>query len=101
MVVRFVIFALIGKLLLYTFQKFPPVGWARAKWQFADKLFACDFCSGVWAYTILAFILNFNILEEWVYVIGFTEIITGTVTSFLVHLVSIGWNEKFRILYVE
>jgi hypothetical protein len=64
--------------------------------KFFHDLHACDLCSGVYLYTILAWILKIDILQ----MVGFGHVdewglVTGGVISFLVHLLVIGFREKF------
>ena len=85
MSVEFLLFALLGKLLIYLIQK----------WGVNIKVLQCDLCVGVWIYTILSGLFQIRLLEDvyW-YVPLVSEFITGCVTSYLVHLVTIGFREK-------
>lgn len=91
------LFALLGKLLIYLTQQFPPI--QKIKIEFFQKLFECDLCLGVWIYFALSFVLKSDIFDLNVPILG--EFLTGTVTSFLVHLVSIGFKMKFGTIEVE
>jgi hypothetical protein len=91
------VYASLGKLLIYLWMSFHLPNWL-SKYKFIELLHGCDLCSGVWAYVALAFFLHISILQSWfgfqnVFIVG--EIITGCVTSFLVHIFSIGFREKF------
>ena len=89
MSVEFLVYVVIGKLLIYLSGKaFGNVG-------FLDILMSCDLCSGVWIYTILAGLFQIRLLEDvyW-YVPLVSELITGCVVSYLVHLLTIGFREK-------
>lgn len=95
----FLLYAIIGKLLIYLGQKFPPL--AESRFKFVRNLFACDLCLGCWIYTILAAFLSVRLLQDvYFYVPVVTEVITGCATSFLVHLISIGWQEKFNTIVI-
>ena len=85
MSVEFLLFALTGRLLVYLIQK----------WGANIKLLECDLCVGVWVYAILSGLFQIRLLEDvyW-YVPLVSEFITGCVTSYLVHLVTIGFREK-------
>ena len=89
MSVEFLVFAIAGRLLIYLIQK-----WGKDL-NLLVKLTGCDLCVGVWVYAILSGLFQIRLLEDvyW-YVPVVSEIITGCVTSYLVHLVTIGFREK-------
>jgi hypothetical protein len=104
----FVIFALVGKIILFLLQKFPKrklpfIGTLFADGRFLDELFACDLCLGVYVYGFLSFLLGYDLLSEvgFSYVPIVSEIITGAIASFVVHIFSVGWNSKFQNLVIE
>lgn len=79
----------VGKVLIYLWMIFPlpPMG------KIIDKLHMCDLCSGVHIYALLSFILGIYLFPFYVPIVS--EYITGGVVSFIVHIFSIGWEEKF------
>ena len=91
MVSSLLFLTLVGKLLIWTIQQFPY----RPQKGFLGKLVDCDFCLGVWVYTVLNFVFNVNLMYEFFDIIGLNEIITGIIISFIMHLISIGWQTKF------
>ena len=91
------LFALLGKLLIYLTQQFPPV--QKIKVEFFQKLFECDLCLGVWIYFALSFVLKSDIFDLSIPILG--EFLTGVVTSFLVHIASVGFSTKFLVITVE
>jgi hypothetical protein len=70
--------------------------------KFIHDLKQCDLCSGVWGYTILAWITKVDILQ----MLGFDYLgfigglLTGGVVSFFVHLLVIGFREKFLTVVI-
>ena len=67
--------------------------------EFLEELFGCDMCLGFWVYLTLALLfqyanVNVNILDIPNAPI-ISALITGAITSFVVHLISIGWRDKF------
>jgi len=66
------------------------------------KLHECDFCAGVWAYGILSYFMQLELLEllDFNYVPIISELITGVVISFLVHVFIIGWKAKFDVVVI-
>lgn len=100
------LFALIGRLLVFLFQKFPKdklpfIGKLFQNGKFLEQLFACDLCLGFWVYSGLAFIINVNVAEEWFYIPVFSEFLTGAVISFIMHLISAGWEARYQNIVIE
>jgi hypothetical protein len=66
-------------------------------------LHECDLCLGFWIFTFLAFIFDVDLLyavgEIHLPMVG--EAIVGGITSFLLHIFSIGWREKFHTVIIE
>lgn len=94
----FTAFLGIGKLIIYIVQKFVA---DNTKIGFVNKLASCDLCAGVWIYSILAYFLKIQILSDLLPYIPFlSEIIAGCVSSFIMHLLSIGWREKFNVVVI-
>jgi hypothetical protein len=87
----------VGKTLIYTAQKFPP--FKKIKSPFWQELFNCDFCLGVWVFTILSTLLR-QTLFTW-YCPLVSELATGTILSLVVHIFSIGWQDKFGTIRVD
>ncbi len=99
-------FAVVGKLLIYLGQKFPKtklpiIGNLFQKGKFLEQLFVCDLCLGVWIYFFLALLMKISIVYELTAIPILSEFLTGTIVSFMVHLISIGWNEKFGTIVVN
>lgn len=101
MLVDLLLLAGIGKLLIFTIQKYPLTKRIQGFSPFFEELFSCDFCLGVWVYFILALIYGFDLFQGYLpYVPIVTEFLGGLVISFVVHLVSIGWRDKFSIMVI-
>ena len=106
---QYVIFLLVGKLLIYVGQLFyrsccvkqiylSPNATQHKK-GFFEKLFECDLCLGVWIYGILALGTGINV-EVLPYAMLLSELITGCVSSFLMHLLTLGWKAKFEVVVI-
>lgn len=81
------VYAVVGKILIYLWQIFPlPKSVGLLK-----KLHECDLCSGFWVYSILALATRTDLFE----MNPITQIATGAVTTFLVHVFSAGWRELY------
>lgn len=99
-----ILYILIGKLLIFLIQKFPFsklffIGRFFGEGRFLEQLFSCDLCLGVWVYTFLAFFFGVNYFGF--YFIGVTEFLVGATTSFIMHLITIGWIDKFGTFILE
>jgi hypothetical protein len=98
MEISFLLYLLVGKLLIYLGMKFPPL--SESRFEFVKRLWECSECSGVWVYTFLSFVMGEVLFREIFYFPFVSELITGGISSFLVHLISIGWREKFLVVVV-
>ena len=99
-------FALVGKLIIYLAQifpkqKLPVIGTLFAEDRFLGELFACDLCLGVWVYSLLNFMFRLNFLQEIFYVTIVSEAISGAIMAWLMHLLTIGFREKYFTIYIE
>lgn len=97
-----IIYSVVGKILLYVWSIFPlPNKLENIK--FIHKLHICDLCAGVWIYSGLAFFIHANLLQllfEVSYIPIVEQIVTGIVTSYVVHLFSLGWRTKFEVVVI-
>lgn len=101
--VEWLVYAILGKLIITLWMAFHLPKWLT-KFDFLVKLHACGLCSGVWIYGAMALIFGVDVLEPWfgfgrVFVVN--EIITGMLTSWLVHVFSVGFSELYLNLIVE
>lgn len=95
------IYLVIGRLLIYLWQQFPLPGFLE-NIKTIDYLHHCDLCSGVWVYGVLSFVMAVDVLQAlgfW-YVPFISELVTGAVTSFVMHLLRLGWNARFQRIEV-
>ena len=99
MTISYLLYAIIGKLLIYMGMKFPP--FSESRFIFVKRLFSCDECLGVWIFTGLSFVMGEALFREYFYFPVASEAITGIFTSFLVHLIYVGWKTKFEILVIN
>lgn len=84
--------------MIYLSQKFIL---PRLKTRYLWELFACDLCFGFWVYSLLAMFLRIVLLEDvYLYVPLVSELITGAIVTFGMHLISIGWRERFSVTIV-
>lgn len=86
---------------MYILRKFPLTAKVASRSRFTAELVTCDLCLGVWMYTALSFILDYDPLMQKKAIRPVRSLIVGSVMSFLVHLVSIGWTDKFSVIEVR
>ena len=104
---QLVAFALVGKLIIFLFQKFftphlPLIGRLFEEERFWGRLVSCDLCLGFWVFSGLSFITNVNVTGElFIYVPILSEVVTGAIVSFIMHLISAGWNAQYQNIIVE
>lgn len=99
MLAKYVLFLGVGKLLIYIGQNFIH---SNTKSEFINKLFSCDLCLGVWVYTILSWALGVAVLSDILpYVPFLSELIAGCLSSFVAHLLTVGWKTKYEVVVIE
>lgn len=91
--IQFALMCLYGKLFIFAFQKFPLVRDVKSK--FFSELFGCQFCLGVWVFSILSGLLQVVLFKDVMYFPVVSEIFTGVCTSFLLFLLTLGFWEWF------
>jgi len=91
---EFVLLAVAGKLIIFFWQKFPLPQRIENIWKIKE-LHECGLCSGFWIYAILSVLVQINIftLIGISYIPILSEIVTGAVTSYVVHIFSLGFEE--------
>jgi hypothetical protein len=99
MTTSYVIYLLVGRLLIFLGMKFPPLSESRL--EFIKRQWTCGLCSGVIVYTILAFAMGEVLLKDIFYVPVLSELITGGISSFIMHLLVTGWKENFEVVVIN
>lgn len=99
MTVSYLLFMGIGKAMIYLGMKFPL--FSESRYEFVRRLFECDLCLGVWIYTILSFVMGVVLFRDLFYVLFVSELITGGITSIIMHLLGLGWSAKFSTIIIE
>ena len=90
--IEWIVFAGIGRLLIFLGQKFPLPQFLENK-RTIKQLHECPLCLGVWIYSGLAYFMRMD-LFGWYYPVV-TEVLAGCLTSFVVHIFIIGWKDYF------
>lgn len=98
---KWILFLLVGKIVIHIWMKFElPTPLKRFVW--LAKLHDCDLCSGVWVFTLLSLFLGVDLLSISIfeYVPLVSEVITGIVISWLVHIFTLGWKAKYEVIVI-
>ena len=96
MFIDVLIFAVIGKLLMFLWSKSPyPKYMSRISkiGSFFKELFACELCFGCWLYFGLDFVWQLKLISS---VPVLSEFLDGIIVSFMVWIFTAGWNSLFR-----
>lgn len=94
----FVLYCITGLIIMAVWRKTPYCHLLN-KFIFFKELFECNLCFGTWVWMILAFIFPVNILYP-IYFFPANELLTGLVTSFVMWIFVVGWNEIFGIIKI-
>lgn len=94
---HYFVYCFLGGVVIFLAQKSPYANLIGRR--FLLELFSCDLCLGSWVYPILAWIMNINIFSFYVPIVS--ELLVGWSTAVMVHLIKIGWNEKFGTIVIE
>jgi hypothetical protein len=97
--VQYIFYAVVGKLFIYTLQKFPLLRDVKNK--FIRELVDCNFCLGVWVFSVLAWLFHVVLFRDYIYCPVLSQIATGVITSILVYLIGLGWDEQFGKIVIE
>lgn len=100
MIEDLVIYFAVGKVSIYLIQKFPLTQKLSEKSELLEKLFNCQLCLGVWVYTFLALMFGFY-WKSFVYIPVVSELLFGACASFVMWLISLGWNSQFQTIVIE
>ena len=92
---NWLIYMAVGKVMIFLWQELPLP-------KFFGKLHTCDLCAGVWIYGFLSFFMGLSLLEVFGfnYVPVVSELVTGGVISFIIHIFFIGIKERFNNVVV-
>lgn len=98
MEISYLLYLLLGQLLIYFGMKFPY--FRDSKFSYVKQLFSCSECLGVFIFTGLSIVMGEHLFGNLFYFPLVSEVITGTFSSFLMHLLTIGWREKFFVVII-
>src|SRR5688572_28987765 len=99
MSISFLVFLVIGQLFVYLGMKFPPL--ANSRFSFVKQLWNCSLCAGVWTWTFLSIMMGESLFREIFYFPLVSELATGGLVGFLMHIFILGWKSKFEVIVIE
>ena len=98
-------YLLIGKIAIFFLQNFPfsklPIIGSIFRRETIVHLFGCDLCLGAWVYMALAIMYRINVLCDIITIPILSEIFTGLLASFVMHIFTLGWKTKFTNIILE
>ena len=97
---RLLALVVVGRLVVWLFQTSGPTTRLWRLHPFLTELGECDLCLGCWLFPLGAWALGVNLLDP-VYVPGVSEIVSGWLVAFGVHLARIGWQDKFGVTVLD
>ncbi len=86
----------VGRLVVWLLQTSGPTKRIWRLHPLLEELADCDLCMGCWVFPLGAWLLSVNLLDP-VYVAVVSEILTGWLVAFGVHLARLGWQSKFGV----
>lgn len=99
MTIEFLLYLLIGRVLIYLGMKFPPL--SESKISLVKRVWECDLCSGVWVFSFLSAVMGEVLFRDVFYFPFVSQLITGGISAIVVHIFVIGWHEKFSVVVIE
>jgi len=97
---RLLALVVVGRLVVWLAQTSGPTKRLWSLHPLLTDLGECDLCMGCWVFPMLAWALGVNLLEP-VYVPVVSELLTGWLVSFGVHLARLGWRDKFGVTVLD
>lgn len=95
------IFLASGRLLIWTVQN---LGLLKPLWKrhpLLAELNSCDFCLGTWVFLVLLALAKPNKLSLGIWPAWVEKPVLAVFSSFVMHLLRIGWNDRFGEIVIE
>lgn len=101
MIATFALYLLTGRAVVWAISIARPTQWL---WQLFD---GCEFCLGVWVYSVLSAIFKAPNEAQPIshqalparYVVGMSELVIGILTSAAMYIFALGWRDRFHALH--
>ena len=99
MSIEFLVYLLIGEIFVFLGMRFPP--FSESKITLVKRIWTCSLCAGTWVFTFLSFALGQVLFRDLFYVVGISELATGGLMAFTLHLIELGWKSKFEVIIID
>ena len=93
---HFILLLAVGRLLIWLLQTASPIRWLCRQVRLLSLL-DCDLCLGFWVYLFLALFLP--AFGPWPALLN--VVITAAFSTFVMHLLRLGWQAKFSTVVLE
>lgn len=90
----------VGRLVIWIVQTSGPTRKIWSLRPFLAEFGECDLCVGCWVMPLAAWLFSQNLLAP-IYVPVVSEILTGWLMAFGLHLGRLGWQSAFGITYLS
>jgi hypothetical protein len=102
LLLSWIAYLIVGRICIYLVMEFPLPAKLQ-KINIINEAHKCDLCCGVYIYSLMSFAFHVSLLTAigLSYIPVLSELITGGVTSFMVHLFLMGWEAKFNIVELK
>jgi hypothetical protein len=98
-IIEWIILAVIGRLIIFSLRKVAHS--AEIENKIIRELIGCDFCLGVWIYSILSLLFSLDAFGGYIiYIPIINNIVTGIFTSFVVWIFCDGWKARFEVIKI-
>lgn len=96
-----IVFLTSGRLLIWTAQNLVPLKPLWKKHPLLTELNSCDFCLGTWVFLVLLALAKKDKLTLGLWPMWFEKPVLAVFSSFTMHLIRIGWNDRFGDIVIE
>jgi len=91
---------LVGRLVIWLLQTSGPTSRIWKLHPILAELGECDLCLGAWIMPIMVALFGVNLLSP-IYVPVVSEVLTGWLYAFGLHLARLGWQAKFGVTIIS
>ena len=94
----FILFLMTGRLLTWLLQTNGLLEPIRNSHPIIKELNECDLCLGFWVFLAMSGLVEKKVIDN--YPSWFARIIQAAISTFIVHLVRLGWRSKFSVTVI-
>lgn len=90
----------VGRLVIWLLETSGLTRWFWRLTPFLAELGECDLCLGCWVMPVMAWLLGVNLLSP-LYVPVLSEVLSGWLMAFGLHIGRLGWQSKFGVTIIS